>query len=187
LPQGIPFLPRPAWRVPRFVYFMRESPATSAPPVAVHLLDPTFERPLKSWRFVQQGVITIGRSDDRDIEISDPYVSRNHAELHYLDNRWVLVAKGRNGVLVHEQAVEQYEAPGDVTFRLGPQGPALRFEISGAAPENSHTLCFDTLPVNFFGVDRHKVEREVEEIAEGDYFRTLHDKAAGLRRRREGT
>jgi hypothetical protein len=132
-------------------------------------------------------VITLGRADDQDIEISDPYVSRNHAEFHFQDGRWVLHSKGRNGVLVSGEVVGQLVLEGDITFRLGPNGPSLRFEMGGApaSPAGKNTLCFDTLPAMFFGIDQRKVEREVEEIAEGAYFRTLQEKAAGLRHLRE--
>lgn len=153
--------------------------------VAVHLLDPTFDRPVKSWRFADKNIITVGRSDDRDVEISDPYVSRNHAELHFREGQWFLVSRGRNGVIVKNQAIDEVVVTEDVNFRLGPNGPALRFQISSVDHENSRTLCFDTLPVNFFGIDRRKVQREVEEITDGDYFQTLQERAESLRRQRE--
>ncbi len=164
---------------------MYDLTSASAPSVAIHLVDSSLERLVKSWRFSAQSIITLGRADDRDVEISDPYVSRNHAEFHFREGRWVLRSTGRNGVLVNNQAVEQHVLNGDLTFRLGPNGPALRFETTTAEHENKRTLSFDTLPASFFGVDRGKVEREVEEIADGDYFRALQEKAASLRRQRE--
>ena len=160
----------------------------SAPAVAIHLLDSSFERPVKSWRFAAQHFITLGRADDQDIEISDPYVSRCHVDFHFQDGQWVLCSKGRNGVLVNNEPVGQLVLSGDTNFRLGPNGPSLRFEIADAArpsSEGNRTLCFDTLPTMFFGIDQRKVQREVEEITEGDYFRNLQKKAADLRHQRE--
>jgi hypothetical protein len=56
--------------------------------------------------------------------------------------------------------------------------------MSTVEQENNRTLSFDTLPVNFFGIDRRKVQREVEDIAGGAYFQTLKEKAEALRRQR---
>jgi pSer/pThr/pTyr-binding forkhead associated (FHA) protein len=159
----------------------------TTPAAAIHLMDASFERQVKSWRFAAQYLITLGRSEDQDIEISDPYVSRNHVEFHFEDGQWVLHSKGRNGVLVQNESVIRYVLTGDTNFRLGPNGPALRFEIGGTAPANAdggRTLSYDTMTAVFFGIDQRKVEREVEVIAEGDYFKTLQEKAAGLRQQR---
>jgi len=49
--------------------------------VAIHLIDAQSGRPINSWTFAQKEKITIGRSPDQDVELSDPYVSRNHASI----------------------------------------------------------------------------------------------------------
>lgn len=160
------------------------SEVPSAPTVSIHLLDSTFERPTKTWRFDEKTAISIGRADDCDVEITDPYVSRLHALLEYADGKWKLLSKGRNGVLVHNRPVEEFAVESDTIFRLGPNGPGLKFQLSAFEAESSRTLCFDTLPVGFLGIDRRKVENEVESIAQGDYFQTLKEKAELLRRQR---
>lgn len=156
------------------------------PPVVVHLLDPQFGRPVKSWKFTDREMLTIGRNDDRDIEISDPYVSRNHAELHYFGDHWLLVSHGRNGVVVNNQVVKEATVHGTVTFRLGANGPTLKFDATPARNDNPPTLCYDTAlvsPVALFQVDQAKVQKEVEGIAEGNYFQELQRRARELRRR----
>src|SRR5689334_9026657 len=87
--------------------------------VTVHLLDLSVNRIVKSWAFRGKSVITVGREPARDVEINDPYVSRNHAELQYRDGGWFLLSRGRNGVLVNNRAVEEHPISGDTTFRLG--------------------------------------------------------------------
>jgi hypothetical protein len=47
-----------------------------------------------------------------------------------------------------------------------------------------HTVCFDTLPAPIFQIDETKVKDEVIQIAEGDYFQSLKDKARQLRQQR---
>jgi hypothetical protein len=156
------------------------------PEVVVHLLDPTFGRPVKSWKFTDREMLTIGRNSDRDVEISDPYVSRNHAELHYFGDHWLLVSQGRNGVVIGNQMVKETSVTGSVVFRLGSNGPTLKFETVVARNDNPPTLCFDTAlasPVELFQVDQSKVTKEVSEITEGNYFRELQERAKQLRRK----
>src|SRR5262245_23205852 len=104
-------------------------PLKEVGPVTVQLLDPGSGRSMKSWRFVGQSRITIGRSPDQDVEISDPYVSRQHASLILREGQWVLVSQGRNGIVVANQLVLEYPVDVDVNFRLGAEGPTLRFRV----------------------------------------------------------
>jgi pSer/pThr/pTyr-binding forkhead associated (FHA) protein len=155
------------------------------PTHAIHLdlLDPTYEKPVKSWSFPDRTVITIGRSEGQDVEVNDVYVSRCHARIELREDRWTLVSLGRNGVLSDNKLASDLVLKNGAKFRLGSNGPFLRFRTSGKT-ESMHTVCFDTLPAPIFQIDETKVKDEVIQIAEGDYFQSLKDKARQLRQQR---
>ena len=153
--------------------------------VTIQLLDPAMFRPVKSWKFSGQETITIGRSEDQDVELVDPYVSRNHANLQFRDDRWLLISLGRNGVLVANQMVTDYPVGDDVRFRLGTQGPWLRFSTAAEREEALSTVLIDTLPAPEFRVDERRVQSEVGEIASGEYFQELQQRAKRMRRQRD--
>jgi pSer/pThr/pTyr-binding forkhead associated (FHA) protein len=153
--------------------------------VTVQLLDPSMFRPVKSWTFAGREKITIGRSADQDVELVDPYVSRNHANLVYQDGRWLLISLGRNGVLVANQMVTDFPVGDEVRFRLGTQGPWLRFSAVAEREEAMSTVLIDTLPTPDFQVDARRLESEVGEIASGDYFQDLQQRARQMRRHRD--
>ena len=159
-------------------------PANADTEVEVQLLDPTFGRPLKSWTFQNRAQITIGRAPDQDVEISDPYVSRNHARLGCRHDQWVLVSLGRNGVVVANQLIAEYPVSGDVSFRLGMEGPTMRFRAVAEKAEVRATISFDTLPGPVFQLDRRRLQDAVDEIADGDYFQNLQQRAKQLRGQR---
>lgn len=155
------------------------------PAVLVHLLDPAFGRTVQTWRFDAKSPISIGRADDRDVAITDPYVSRNHAEFHFRGTDWVMVSHGRNGVIVKNVPVAELPVREDLTFRLGPSGPLLRFQLANSDQDNPRTLSFETTPMFLFQLDEDQIQREAEQIAAGDYFQTLQQKAKELRNKRQ--
>lgn len=167
---------------------MSNYPSSPNPPgeVEVQLLDPTSGRTIKSWTFNEQAQITIGRSPDASVEVSDPYVSRNHANIVHQAGEWRLISLGRNGIVVANQLVAEYPVASDVTFRLGLEGPTLRFRTT-AEQKNaiSATICFDTLPAPMFQLDDTKLKNDVVEIADGDYFQSLQQRAKHLRKQRK--
>src|SRR5262249_3103529 len=127
-------------------------------------------------------------ADDRDVQISDPYVSRNHAELRYIDGGWQLHSLGRNGVLVQDQLVNAHPVTGDITFRLGGDGPALQFQPLVENEEYGQTMFVDvSKPPDTFQLDTKKIEREVTDITSGDYFQKLQDRARQMRKERKET
>lgn len=156
---------------------------TPAHVIHLDLLDPTYEKPVKSWSFPDRTVITIGRSDGQDVEVNDVYVSRSHARLELQEGQWRLVSLGRNGVLSENKQVSDLVLKNGAKFRLGINGPFLRFRTSGKT-ESMHTVCFDTVPAPLFQIDETKLKDDVIEIAEGDYFQNLKDKARQLRQQR---
>lgn len=153
--------------------------------VVLQLVDSSSGRPIKAWTFKNQPEITIGRSPDQLVEISDPYVSRSHARLDYRDGKWILVSLGRNGVVVANQLVTDYPVEVDISFRLGKEGPTMLFRTSNAQLNLGATINSDTLPEFLFQLDEQKLHQEVGEISDGDYFQNLQAKAENMRRNRK--
>lgn len=162
---------------------------TPSETMVVHLLDPAFQRPVKSWKFQGKASVSIGRGDDCDVELNDPYVSRLHVELQNSGSAWRLVSRGRNGVTIQGKQVDDTEVASGAVFRLGAGGPTLRFELTSSqtstSNDNPATLCFDTAEVGLFLLDSKKIDREVEQIASGDYFQTLQQRARELRQKKK--
>ena len=105
----------------------QEQPAGDIPP-ALLLVDST---PQQSWRLDKQRMI-VGRSPDAEIVLSDPNVSRAHAEVVSREGEWWIVDLGStNGTLVNESMVKERRlAPGD-TIRLGSSLLEFREEPPG--------------------------------------------------------
>ena len=152
--------------------------------VAIQLLDPSSGRPVKSWTFRERDQITIGRSPDQDVEISDPYVSRNHARLDRREGGWVLVSLGRHGLVVANQLVTEKVISGELVFRLGTEGPTLKFSETGEQFFPSATMSFSSETGPIFQLDEDKLRRELDEIVDGDYFQSLQEKAREMRKQR---
>lgn len=93
----------------------QEQPEDAVAPSLV-LMD---SAPLQVWRLDQERLI-IGRSSDAQIILTDPNVSRAHAEVVSRDGEWWIVDLGStNGTLVNESLVKERRlAPGD-TVRVG--------------------------------------------------------------------
>ena len=152
--------------------------------VTVHLIDPARGSALQMWCFAGKGVISIGRADDRDVVLVDPYISRNHAELRFQQGQWWLVSLGRNGVVVQGQSIVDALAYDGMQFRLGVNGPTLRFRDSTSGNSNEATLSADSCTAIVLRIDQAKLSAEVDAIAEGDYFRDLQQRARALREKR---
>ena len=117
------------------------------PEVVVQLYDPARSSPVKTWRFTGRSSLTIGRSDERDVEISDPYVSRLHAELVWRDGKWLLLAHGRNGVLVSSRPVTEFAiSPHDGAVAYVSANDLVRSDGIGG----QRTVLFDGPPMPSF-------------------------------------
>jgi len=165
---------------------MSVADSSDAPPleVVVQLLDAARGSPVKTWRFVGRASITIGRAGDQDVEISDPYVSRLHAEVAWREGKWMLISHGRNGVLVANRPITEFPVQADVIFQLGSSGPTFRFRFAVEDDNSRHTLDSDLEPLPDFQLDASRLRAEVGEIEGGDYFRKLLDQAKTLRHKR---
>ncbi len=85
----------------------------------------------RTLRFEPGQAVRIGRSPESDVVVSDPIVSRDHAQVRWQDDSWVLddLGKGRTfvgGLTVSSVTVHQ---PFDVHL-ASPLGPVLRIEIA---------------------------------------------------------
>ena len=163
---------------------MVEASPTSESGIVIQLLDPSQGGVLKSWKFQSRDSISIGRSPERDVEVVDAYVSRNHAVLERRSGQWVLIAQGRNGVYVDQRPIQELKVLREVTFRLGASGPLLAFLTTAARDENLQTLSLDTLPASLFAVDEVRLEADVGAITEREDFIRLQQHAQSLRGQR---
>jgi len=161
-----------------------ESASIAPSEVVVQLLDAAHGRPVQTWRFANKRQITVGRSDEREVDISDPYVSRLHAELCLQERKWILISRGRNGVVVGNQLIAETPVDSAIIFPLGPAGPSLRFFVPTEETGSMRTLSFDTETMPIFAVDNSKVREDVGQIADGDYFQKLQAQAKTLRQKR---
>ena len=94
--------------------------------------------------FEQDQTVRIGRSTDNDVVVSDPTVSRQHAQLAWSPDGWVFEGLGRAGTFLRGGAVTRLVVAGPVELTLAsPHGPMVRLEPSqpagGAASPGSAT------------------------------------------------
>ena len=86
--------------------------------------------------FERGRTIRIGRSADNDVVVSDPTVSRQHAELAWGPDGWVFEGLGRAGTFLRGGAVTRLLVAEPVELSLAsPQGPVVRLEPSQLAGE----------------------------------------------------
>ena len=156
-------------------------PANDLGAVQVQLIDSSSGRPIRVWNFCDQAAISIGRSNDQLVDIGDPYVSRNHARLDYRNGEWSLVSLGRHGVVVANQLVTDYKIENGQIFRLGMEGPTLRFQLKPEPSAAESTIHFEPMPEILFQLNKEKLRSEVGQIAEGTYFLKLQARAKQMR------
>ena len=149
---------------------------------SVHLLDSSTGQPIQVWRFEDRSLIRIGRSEENQIVITDPSVSRFHAELQYQDGYWEVVNLGRNGILVGGRSVSRERIMDRTKFRLGSSGPLLRFDMSEAEFDGMNTITGGSLlPSPAIMIDTAQKDQQVQEIAESEYFQQLQKISQKLR------
>lgn len=89
------------------------------------------------------GAVLVGRSNDCQIQLSHPLVSRHHAELASLGERQFHVCDlgSRNGTTVNGQVLRDASATlsGDVSVQIGP----YLLLLAPPATEDSDTVLFD--------------------------------------------
>jgi pSer/pThr/pTyr-binding forkhead associated (FHA) protein len=153
------------------------------------LLDAAQGHAIKTWKFDHTNVVSIGRLEDNDVVLTDPIVSRLHATIKNIDDRWELIALGKHGVLVNDRRVETIDLNHDDIFQLGPNGPLLQFiNPARALPQESQinrsTMEIDPNMLSALLFDEEKAAEEVREIVENDSFHELLEKARKIREQR---
>ena len=83
------------------------------------------------------GIVTVGREQTNSVQISDPEVSRRHAEFHFQEGRFVVVDLGSsNGIFVNETRVKRKVLSAGDEVRMG--GTTLLFH--GQKPLSTDSL-----------------------------------------------
>ena len=143
---------------------------------------------VQTWRFEGRDIVRIGRSQQNDVVIGDPYASRFHSELHYRESRWYLVNQGQHGTFMSGEKVDDLPLDDGAVFRLGPNGPSFRFEHSYVGADSETTSIYNALPDlgKAIEIDQAQKRQQVNEVAETPYFQQLQELAKGLRKRSEG-
>ena len=150
--------------------------------INIHLLDSSTGQSIQSWRFQDRLLIRIGRSEENQIVITDPSVSRFHAELQYQGEYWQVVNFGKNGTLMGGKSVSQARIEDHMTFRLGSSGPLFRFGWREVKFEEMNTISgVSFLPSPAIRIDEVQKDLQVKEIAESEYFQQLQRVSQKLR------
>lgn len=153
--------------------------------VSIHMIEPADGRSLQKWVFPFPGVdrISIGRDETASVRLADPYVSRIHLEIVLVNQEWVLLARGRNGVYVDGKSVTEHPLAHGTRFRLSSVGPMFRFE-SESVSSGQQTLSLDPAIINLLTLNRTVVNQQADEISQTNYFHQLQEKARLLRQKR---
>ncbi|MEX0642998.1 MAG: FHA domain-containing protein [Pirellulales bacterium] len=148
----------------------------------IHLLDPAQGHPLQTWRFKNQELITIGRNDGNDIVLVDPHVSRAHATVVFEKGKWTICSIGRHGTLINDRLVSDAPLKHETTFRLGAEGPTLRFDTNLVEQHRSETI--DNLSADLLAlleVDENRKQQDVEQIVGKALFQELKQQSRRMK------
>ncbi|MDG3007232.1 FHA domain-containing protein [Paludisphaera mucosa] len=153
--------------------------------VALVLLDTPNGRPRQHWFFEGKDLIRIGRSTDNDVVVADQLVSREHVYLTRDGDAWILTVLSPQGIFCGPRKLLglrlEPQALTGFLFRLGVKGPFIRLDPYGEATCEETTVgqVPDQLPLLLLDVE--KLRKEVDEISEGDVFRSLKDSLKRLK------
>ena len=97
----------------------------------------------RRYNFQPGHTVRIGRSFDNDVVVSDPTVSRQHAQVGWGPDGWVFEGQGRAGTFLGGSTVTRLLVREAVELSLAsPQGPVLRLEPV-AEPTRAATAVLD--------------------------------------------
>lgn len=124
-------------------------------------------------------LVTIGRASDNVISLTEPRVSRLHAELILREGQWILQSHGRNGTWIQGTRVEKAEMSNLSIFQLGSSGPTLQILIQETATDTRTATLenFQASDFEFLEFDRDQLADEVTRIVETDAFRQLQSQS----------
>ena len=153
--------------------------------ITLDLIDPQLGLPLQSWTIEPGRRWHIGRADEAEIHIPNPYVSRSHARIEERSGVWELTNLSSNGTYVDDARHEQITLEDGLEFRLSVKGPLLRFrQVSAEPPPASATISFDPDTMPALILSSAERDREVAEIVSDPYFREVQELAERMRRQR---
>jgi pSer/pThr/pTyr-binding forkhead associated (FHA) protein len=154
----------------------------------LQLLDPVRGHAIQTWQFGGRAMIRIGRSDDNDIALGDPQVSRHHAEVRCHGDVWELLSLGRHGTFIGDEMVETTALEDGAILQLGPTGPKLRFLLALPRHEEETTMIRNGPAISeMLQLDRGRVEQEAREIVDTPSFRRVQDLAGELRKKKSSS
>lgn len=156
----------------------------SSSTIVLELLDAEGGHSIHAWELSPDETIVIGRSRDCTVIISNPYVSRSHACLRFGEEGWEVSATSSQGLIIDGEKQLNSRLTSGREFRLGNQGPWLRFREDASLPgeEASSTMSIDPSKTPIFVLDAEQMSRDVESVVEGEYFARLHEMATRLRK-----
>jgi hypothetical protein len=152
------------------------------PQITVHLLDSAQGHPLQTWKFDDRDSVTLGRSPDNDIVVTDPYVSRSHAYLKFDGDQWRLISLSRQQIYFEGQVLPEVPIDDGTVCRLGPHGCFLKFAQTAAQQDDRATISFDASTMPILKLDPERMQQEVSQFVEAPYFKQLKE---AIRQRRE--
>jgi pSer/pThr/pTyr-binding forkhead associated (FHA) protein len=132
-------------------------------------------------------VIRIGRSEQNDVVVGDPLVSRAHAELTSHSDGWKIASLGRHGTLIDGRLVTGDAFVKDHSvIQLGINGPAIEFRRGHTRVDTLATLTnLNVAAVSQLRVDDEKTRAEVSKITDGEVFKKLQQQAEDLKKQRD--
>lgn len=150
--------------------------------VTLHLLDSAQGHPIQTWTFRDCDRLCIGRAAGNEIVLTDPKVSRLHAELLFVDGNWVLHSRGTNGTQIDGVTVAECRLADRTIFQLGSNGPSFQFvTLNDTVSELATIENIDPGALDFLMIDEQRKMDSVREIAESDRFRELREQADRLK------
>ena len=162
---------------------------SSAGSIVLELLDSASGVPLQAWSFPETQRIVIGRSDECDLVIANPYVSRSHAYLERDAEGWQAVAISSQQLVIDGQRKQTSRLRDGDVIRLGAQGCDLKFREAQAQANKqvnwNQTMMFDPESCPILQLDKDQLEREVAEIETDEYFQNLSLTLQKLRQSRD--
>jgi RsiW-degrading membrane proteinase PrsW (M82 family) len=122
----------------------------------------------RSYVFQPGQLVRIGRAPDNDVPVSEPTVSRQHAQMMWADGGWIFESIGQAATLLQGQPVTRVAVLQAMDLALGSvQGPVLHLEVPSAP--NSWPAAAPARPPRGRGRDHgpgHASESANEELAE---------------------
>ncbi len=151
------------------------------PEVTLNLLDGNQQGTLQTWKFKAKTIIRVGRSDDSDVIVRQPMVSRMHSKLEWNGRHWRISNQSQFGT--HVGGVPITDSPlgeGD-RFQLGPFGPVLSLDAGQPVTSDDPLGTINLGSVADTSIDQEKTAEQVAQITNTDYFKNLQQMARKLK------